>query len=184
MNQYSLVGDNNIQLPFIDFMMGDHETALSKMDEADALYFDNSFYLMESAKYYYYMGEYEKSKKNLDRYLVLTNYRTPIINWLEAVHAENDGDSAQVMASLEALKAQMAANASGSPAWFIALYHCHIKDYDTMFKWLNKSYDRREVELTWFKEEPMLQPLKTDARYIELYNKIGFDVIEPLTQAD
>lgn len=181
---YPEVSDAYWQRGLIHYMAGEKEVALKQLEMYDSYYSDNFFYLQETSKWYFYMGEVNKSKNNLDNLLKSFSDRPPIVNWLVAVHEKIEGNDEVVEEQLSILRELHKNNASGSPAWFIALYYSHIKDYDSAFEWLNKSFEAREVELTWFKEEPMLQPVKSDPRYIELYNKIGFDVIEPLTPAD
>ncbi len=66
------------------------------------------------------------------------------------------------------------ANESGSPAWFTALYYASIGNHEKALEWLQKSYDRHEVEMIWLREEPVLKPVRSDPRYIELYHKVGF----------
>ena len=178
------VSDEYMQRALIHYMKGNTPLALELLSVHDPLYQDNYFYLIETSKWYYYMGEIEKSKNHLDAILDQFDDSPSLLYWLIAIHAELEGNMKDVESSLEILREKYDSKDSGSPAWFIALYYRHIKDFDSMFKWLNLSYERREVEMTWYKEEPMLQPLKNDPRYIELYNKIGFDVVEPLTPAD
>jgi hypothetical protein len=126
------------------------------------------------------MDEIDKSADHLEVILEHHDDRPPIVHWLSAIHGEITGDSDRVNTSLNSLHKQDEALSSGSPAWFIALYYCHIKDYDRTFEWLNTSYKKREVEMTWLMQEPMLNSLKNDPRYIELYNKVGFNLIEPI----
>jgi TolB-like protein/AraC-like DNA-binding protein len=163
------------------YFLNEKKEALEILNQHDPLHDDNYFYLMESAKAYYYLGEREKSNAQLT--LLIKNFpdRPPIVYWLMAVHAEYDEDNVEIEKNLNILTNLYSNQTSGSPAWFIALYYCHVKDYEKAFEWLQKSYDRHEVEMTWFKEEPLLRPLRTDPRYIELYDKIGFSKILPIT---
>ena len=160
------------------FFQNRYPEAIGSLNIGEELFGNDYFFLMESAKYYHYLGEQEKSKKQLGLFKENFVDRPPIIHWLEAIHAEMEGNSEQVKETLDILEDLYNQNVSGSPAWFLALYHCHIKDYDTAFKWLQKSYDQHEVEMTWLKEEPVLRPLKNDPRYLELYEKVGFSIVD------
>jgi len=177
---YPVVGDGYMQKAFIMFMLGDKAAAVELLEALDPFSQDNYFYLLETSKWYYYMDEIDKSADHLEVILEHHDDRPPIVHWLSAIHGEITGDSDRVNTSLNSLHKQDEALSSGSPAWFIALYYCHIKDYDKTFEWLNTSYEKREVEMTWLMQEPMLKPLKRDPRYIDLYNKIGFNLIEPI----
>jgi class 3 adenylate cyclase/TolB-like protein len=149
--------------------------ALEILEKNDPLYMDDWWYLREAAKLYYYMGEYQKSKNHLST--IRNDFREdipPIIFWLSAVHHQIEGDTLEVDRSLYKLKEYFDNKASGSPAWFIAMYYCHLKDYEMAFEWLQNSFERHEVEMTWLREEPLLIPVREDPRYKDLYNKIGF----------
>ncbi len=63
---------------------------------------------------------------------------------------------------------------SGSPAWFLALYYSVLGDDQSTFEWLEKSYERHEVEMTWLKMEPLLDPYKKDPRYLDPLVRMNF----------
>ncbi|EAR02683.1 helix-turn-helix domain-containing protein [Maribacter sp. HTCC2170] len=151
--------------------------AFDLLETNNSLYDDNLWYLRESAKIYFYLGEYEKSKVQLHKILTKFPDYPPILMWLNAVYAQMDGDSKNTAKYLAELHAAYNAGSSGSPAWFLAMYYCSLEDYEAAFKWLQKSYDRHEVEMTWIREEPLLAPLRNDPRYKELYDKVGFSSI-------
>ena len=167
-------GDGYMQMAVIYFLKGEKQRAVEILDKYDPLYRDNYFYLLETARWYFYMKEIDKSRYQLELLLEKFEDRPPIVYWLMAVHAEVAGEREQARSNLEMLKELYRTESSGSPAWFLAMYFCHIKDYDNAFEWLQKSYDAHEVEMTWLKEEPLLRPLRTDPRYEELYKKMRF----------
>ena len=136
---------------------------------------------METAKYDYYMDKIELSKQQLQQLRDNFDDRPPIVLWLMAVHAQLEGNTIIRKEGFEKLRSKFNDNVSGSPAWFIALYYCHTKDYDRAFEWLEKSYDHHEVEMMWLREEPLLRPLRTDPRYVDLYERVGFSKISPIT---
>ncbi len=154
--------------------LGKKNEVINFLEKYDKLYMDNSFYLREAAKNYYYLKEYEKSKKHVKKLLENFTDRPSILYWLSAVYQNMDGNDEGVAENLNELNKMYDDGTSGSPAWFIALYYCHIKDYENAFVWLQKSFDHHEVEILWFREEPLLIPLREDVRYKELYSKIGF----------
>ncbi len=88
-----------------------------------------------------------------------------------------DGDSELTSTYLTELYTSYFENSSGSPAWFLAMYYCSVNDYEKAIDWLQKSYDRHEVEMTWLREEPLLAPIRKDPRYKDLYEKVGFSSI-------
>ena len=172
---------SNVFYPFFKaeamFYLGATDEAKEILTQTDPLYNDNWFYLRESMKLYYCLGEYEKSKIQLEKIITQFPDYPPILMWINAVHAQMDGNSKVTLQYLTELKNEYDKGSSGSPAWFIALYYAHIKDYEKTFEWLQKSYDRHEVEMTWLREEPLLAPIRNDPRYKELYEKVGFSSI-------
>ena len=169
---------SNVFYPFFKaeamFYLDSTDAANEILTQTDPLYNDNWFYLRESTKLYFYLGEYEKSKIQLGKIITQFPDYPPILMWLNAVYAQMDGNSKEVIQYLAELQNEYDKGASGSPAWFIALYYAHMKDYERTFEWLQKSYDRHEVEMTWLREEPLLTPLRNDVRYKDLYHKVGF----------
>lgn len=185
-NDKIIAADPNRSVPFMSkgvlyFFMGREDKALKIFETYNATSSHNYFYLMETAKYYYYMDKIDLSKQQLQQLLDNFDDRPPIVLWLMAVHAQLDGNTIVRKEGFEKLRSKFNDNVSGSPAWFIALYYCHTKDYDRAFKWLEKSYDHHEVEMMWLSEEPLLRPLRTDPRYIDLYERVGFSKILPIT---
>lgn len=172
---------SNVFSPFFKaeamFYLGSTDEAKEILTQTDPLYNDNWFYLRESTKLYFYLGEYEKSKIQLEKITTQFPDYPPILMWLNAIYAQMDGNSKVAIQYLVELQNEYDKGSSGSPAWFIALYYTHIKDYEKTFEWLQKSYDRHEVEMTWLREEPLLAPIRNDSRYKDLYEKVGFSSI-------
>ncbi len=125
------------------------------------------------------MGEYEQARNQLKKIRInLPNDNPSILIWLDAIFAEIDKENENATLYLDQLIQLYDTHSSGSPAWFIALYYSYFEDYENTFIWLQKSYNRHEVEMTWLREEPLLIPLRNDKRYKDLYHKIGFSKIK------
>ncbi|WP_405414067.1 helix-turn-helix domain-containing protein [Maribacter sp. Asnod1-A12] len=178
---YTLNDPSNVFYPFFKaeamFYLGATDKANEILTQSDPLYNDNWFYLRESTKLYFYLGEYEKSKIQLEKITTQFPDYPPILMWLNAVYAQMDGNSKVTFQYLAELQNEYDKGSSGSPAWFIALYYGHVKDYERAFEWLQKSYDRHEVELLWLRAEPLLAPIRNDLRYKNIYEKVGFSSI-------
>ena len=156
--------------------LGKTDDATDLATNVDSLYSDNWFYLRESTKLYYYLAEYERSRTQLHKLLTRFPDYPPILVWFGAVYAQMDGNDQEAAQYLKELHNRYDEGSSGSPAWFIALYYCILSDYENAINWLQKSYDRHEVEMTWLREEPLLAPIRNDPRYKELYEKVGFSL--------
>ncbi len=157
------------------FLMGRKNQCEALLEKHDAL-FNDGFYVRESAKWHYYLGNYEKSRKQLRKLAEISGNLPSIAIWLHAVHANIDGDSQLANEKYEILRNRFDNQESGSPAWFIALFYFHSNVPDKGFQWLKRSFDRHEVEMIWLRAEPLLAPYRSDSRYIELYNKMQFPV--------
>ncbi len=156
------------------FFLNRKEEAIKFLKSNDDLFDDHIDYLREAAKCYFYLEEYRNSKVLLDKIMINFIDRPPIVLWLNAVYEVMEGNTESANTYLDELQKKYNNEASGSPAWFIALYYCTKKDYENALNWLQKSYDRHEVEMIWLRAEPLLIPLRNDARYLDLYKKVGF----------
>ena len=140
----------------------------------DSIFGDNTYHLVQSSKIYYYLGEHEIVKENLKKIHQVTDFSSPIILWLDAVYEKESGrDPDNILLELQD---RYESKAGGSPAWFLALYHCLNEDYDAAIIWLTRSYENHEVEMTWLREEPILIPLRSHPKYREIYEKMNWPV--------
>jgi TolB-like protein len=60
-----------------------------------------------------------------------------------------------------------------SPEFFTGWYYSGIGKADSAFLWLEKAYKNRSPEMPWLKVDPILQGLKNDDRYRDLYERTG-----------
>ncbi|MCI0420014.1 MAG: tetratricopeptide repeat protein [Acidobacteria bacterium] len=60
-----------------------------------------------------------------------------------------------------------------SPYWF-ALIHTGLEEKKQAFEWLHKAYDDRCEWLVMIKVEPMLDSLRSDPRFADLLQRVGF----------
>ena len=59
-------------------------------------------------------------------------------------------------------------------SWAKAKAYLELGDKDKAFAELNSVYENHESSLCWLKVEPQLDPLRSDPRYQELLQKVGF----------
>ncbi|MGB5691652.1 MAG: hypothetical protein WBM43_03500, partial [Flavobacteriaceae bacterium] len=148
----------------------------------DKLYSDDIMYLRIASRYYYYLGDVERSKSLLDELLNNFPDRPPVVLWLVAVHANREGNNQTTSQTLSELETRYKEGMSGSPGWFIALYYGATQQNELALEWLQKSFDMHEAEMIWLREEPMLDQLRDDPRYLEIYHKVGFPMPANLPQ--
>lgn len=60
------------------------------------------------------------------------------------------------------------------PAFSIALLHIGLGDRDRALEWLEKAYQDRSAYLVYAKTDPLLDPLRSDPRFISLLHRMGF----------
>jgi tetratricopeptide (TPR) repeat protein len=154
------------------YFLGRKTEAIQILDEANRR-FDDFLLKRKCVKLYYLYGETDKflaAHKKL-----ITNFdedRPPLILWLEVVHALHEGQDTQVF--IDQMQEIYSNNPAGSPAWFIALSYAVLGHDEALFEWLEKSYERGETEMTWLKIDPVLDPYKTDPRYLDLLRRMNF----------
>ena len=56
----------------------------------------------------------------------------------------------------------------------VALVYAGLGDKDSMFDWLEKAYDGRDIGLTFLKVEPRWDPFRSDPRFVNLMRRVGF----------
>lgn len=59
------------------------------------------------------------------------------------------------------------------PPFYLAMIAANLGDKDAAFAWLEKAYQERSGWMPWLKLEPLLDSLRTDARFSDLLRKIG-----------
>jgi len=55
----------------------------------------------------------------------------------------------------------------------IAVYYVRLGDKDEAFKWLQRSYDSHEADMSLVKAVPYWDPLRSDPRFKELIRRVG-----------
>ncbi|WP_445386487.1 TPR end-of-group domain-containing protein [Robiginitalea sp. IMCC44478] len=158
------------------YYLGRYGEAKDKLEEYADLLWDDPTYLMESAKWYYYLGAYPESRKSLEHLREDFKDESPIVWFLTAAYAHDASDEQQLQTALTELQQKYEAQKSGSPAWNLALYYAHVGDYNTCLDWLQRSYDRHEIEMIWLRAEPLLAPIRNNPRYLAMYKGVEYPV--------
>jgi DNA-binding winged helix-turn-helix (wHTH) protein/TolB-like protein/Tfp pilus assembly protein PilF len=73
---------------------------------------------------------------------------------------------------LELVKAQAKPDSYVEP-YQVALIYTRLGEKERAFEWLEKAYQERGFWLNFVKIEPLLDPLRTDARFADLLRRIG-----------
>lgn len=91
---------------------------------------------------------------------------------LEAETAYFEEDKADVRRLLPELEAHIG-ESPDCQAWRIAGLHFYLGQNDKGFEWLERSYSRKELRLTWIKSSDFFDQIRSDPRYQSLLNRIG-----------
>ena len=150
------------------------EEALELLRDSDKLHLDHIMYLRVASRIYLFLNEYERAYALLNKFIQTYPERPPTVLWKLAACEYQKGNIEAVEQYLAEIEKRYQEGASGSPAWFTGLYYATIGDHERAFEWLQKSYDRHEAEMIWLREEPTLKHLRSNLRYLELYQKVGF----------
>ncbi|MGX1930136.1 adenylate/guanylate cyclase domain-containing protein [Flagellimonas sp. 2504JD4-2] len=171
------IGNGFAQMIRAHFLSGQVKKADSLMKRYDAKFKNDQFYMRDVAMVHLNMGNMDAFKEM--NHILNTNFldKAAVHLYYDAVEMAYDGaDPAKIQERLDMLQHQFDEGMAGSPAWFLAMYHFYIGEDSTAFEWLQKSYERREVETCWFKTEHRLQSFRKakDPRYMAIYNKMAW----------
>src|SRR5712671_5698499 len=81
------------------------------------------------------------------------------------------GERSAALRIIEELTA--AAKHSFVPALLFALVYAGLEDKDQAFSWLEKAYEERFYRLAYVKVEALWDPLRSDARFMDLLRRVG-----------
>ncbi|NNE75830.1 MAG: helix-turn-helix domain-containing protein [Pricia sp.] len=168
-----------IQLLWVNGMYAECDSILK---EESKLFEDNRLYNMHAAKFYIGMRDYEQASKYIEK-LEFTEESSTFDKvaycWLNAFLQSVSGSQKKADEYISQLITYYYEMVPGSPGWFVALYYSAIGDHEKTLEWIQKSYDHHEVEMSWLHAEPLLEPVRNDPRYKELWHKVGFSKVIP-----
>jgi len=158
------------------YFSGDHEKALQNIENAlsDSLSWV-VLTLSESARVSMYLGQYEKALAIINKiYEGQPGLKSPRIFAIQAICEHYLGNDSIVTELMDKLEENSSRSAGGSPAFYLAMMYAVLGDVDESYKWLDKSYEEREVEMYWLKVEPPFEPIRSDPRWQGMLDKVGF----------
>lgn len=168
------VGANKGYLSVTYYLMGELEKARELLDDNFEFHMDDLDFIREAAKIYFFLGDHDKMHVAVNTFFQNFEERPPVMFWAKAVSADLKGNNLERNKSLEILNRSYLNNDPGSPAWFLAMYYAYKKDIPKTLDWLEKSHSAREVEMSWLAQEPSLDFIGNEPRYIALLDSINF----------
>jgi tetratricopeptide (TPR) repeat protein len=120
------------------------------------------------------LGEYEKAihiiEEGLNKFSIR---RAANIAWLATAYYKN-GNQDKAMEIFGELEKNIESNLPNQ-AFFTGVAYAFIGKNEDAFRLLEKSYQLRDLDFLWIKEEPMLNSLRNEPRYLELLSKIVYE---------
>jgi DNA-binding winged helix-turn-helix (wHTH) protein/TolB-like protein/lipoprotein NlpI len=160
----------NVNLGRIDYYAGRYDQAIEQYRRAIEL--DTNFArahlrlgmaFVQQSRYKEAIAEYEKTRE--------ISGDTPQLTAHIAQAMALSGKKSESRALLVEL--QQRATRQYVPPYSIALIHIGLGENQAAFDWLEKAYTDRSSGMIYFKVEPMLAPLRSDARYQDILRRMG-----------
>ncbi len=160
------------------FFAGQHDKVLTTINAVlkDPTVRFREFILIESLRVWMYLGMYEEVIESFEKF-IFENPKIAQPSRLMAIASISYLHKGQMKKSneyLNSLITKSEINAGGSPSFYISMVYSQKGETAEAFKWLEKSYRDREVEMYWLKVEPPFEPIRSDPRYQEMLDKVGF----------
>lgn len=160
------------------YFASQHDEVLTTINSAlmDSTIKFRELVIIESLRVWMYLGMYKEVigsiEKLIDQYPEINPPRRLLaiisISYLHLGKMENSNEYLNMLIEKSKI------NAGGSPSFYIAMIYSQKGEIDEAFKWLEKSYQDHEVEMYWLKVEPPFEPIRSDPRYQEMLDKVGF----------
>jgi TolB-like protein/DNA-binding winged helix-turn-helix (wHTH) protein/Tfp pilus assembly protein PilF len=146
------------------FYVGRYQEALSAQQRALELNPDAEFVHLNRAEVYLKLRRFEEAKDEVGR--------EPGELWNLLGKAMVYQELGQMQASDAALK-ELIAKHKEDEAFLISEIYAYRNDPENAFTWLERAYQQRDSSLIDIKNDPFLEKLRNDPRYLRLLSKMG-----------
>jgi len=148
--------------------------SLATYEQALKLFPNSNGLLSGAGRVFIFLNEYHEVIKILEPLLNKLDRRPPrdLGNLAIAYYKTDQNSKSNDL--LEELKLMSQESSVGSPAFYIAMLYAQMGETGLAFEWLDKAYQEHEVEMFWLKVEPPFEPLRSDPRWQEMLDKVGF----------
>lgn len=127
-----------------------------------------------------WMENYEEAKTYLDTVFQTQDLSLHNSKWLAAFALTDykTGDFSNLQAIKKELISRSITSEYGIPEYYLGWYFSGIGEIDSAFVWLEKAFDERSSEMSWIRADPVLDTLKDDSRYRDLYRRTGHEAYD------
>ena len=150
------------------------DKAIARLESTDLISPDYRTELPELGRICVYAGRFDLAVKIIENSDEIHDFRYPRLLGILGIGYYKTGEIDKAIDILNELKIKSAETTVGSPAYYTALILAQMGEIDNAFDWLEKAYLGHEVEMFWLKVEPPFEPLRSDPRYQEMLDKVGF----------
>lgn len=154
---------------------GQIEKALKLIDDGIRIFgYEFSEVVNSATKVWNYLGEYSKTAELINKVWGNPIESNPHFLGHLAIAYNNTNRQSEALKYVEKLRELSAEGAVGSPSFYLAMYYANSENIEESFRWLNKAFETREVEMYWLKVNPLFKPLSIDPQWQEMLDKVGF----------
>jgi TolB-like protein/DNA-binding winged helix-turn-helix (wHTH) protein/Tfp pilus assembly protein PilF len=154
------------------FLVGRVEDAMASWQRAlelDPAFPDASLAL---GRAYMTQGKFESAIAQLQKAVALNHHQPMLVGALAHVHARagHRDEALKLVSELARIEKEKVGYVS--PFGMIWAY-AGLADNDQAFAWLEKAYEERYDRMVWLNVDPLLDPLRADARFSNLVRRVG-----------
>ena len=143
--------------------------SMQKALELDPSFSDASLVL---ARAYLAHGMYEQAISELQKVRMLNEKESLVLGALAHVYARA-GQREEALKLLGELKRIEAEERGFVPPFGIIWAYAGLGDKEQAFAWLETSYQEHDDRIVWLNVDPLLEPLRPDARFQDLVRRVG-----------
>lgn len=160
------------------FYKGQKEEAEIKLENALSFHRGYPQYFRILAQVHLYLGDAQEAIDVIERGFDSLGYRPTFLTSLSAISYNRLGDMEKFEKLVKELKELHKNNNGGDPAFFIGQVYAGVGEIQKSLKWLNISYAKREVELTWLNVDSAFYILKGLPEYEKLVANINLSELK------
>ena len=160
------------------FLAGRVEDAMASLQrvlELEPSYADASIVF---TRVYVSRGMHQEAIAELQRALTF-NAREPFVLGALAHVYGRAGQTKAALKLVGELKRMEAERGKEMPTFPFVWAYAGLDDKDQAFAWLEKSYQERRQRLVWLGVDPLVDPLRSDARFHDLMRRMGLPIKSP-----
>lgn len=158
------------------FYSGQSAGAISKLEQA--LRFNEGYpqYFRVLAQVYLHTGQYDKALQTVQLGIDKLGFQPPFLLGTAAIANYKLKKYKEFDKIIDQLKTSYRSSVSGDLAFFIAQSYAGTDQIEQALEWLQKSHERKEVELAWLKVDPAFKSLQNEMEYQNLLDLINLGI--------